>query len=71
VPERALHVGDSYRADVLGARRLGIGAVLIARGTGNPARLRDEHSDPDLVVLSDLFDLLDLLGIERPALSPA
>jgi len=71
VPERALHVGDSYRADVLGARRLGIGAVLIARGTGDPARLRDEHSDPDLVVLSDLFDLLDLLGIERPALSPA
>src|SRR3990170_5047274 len=70
-PERALHVGDSYRADVLGARRLGINAVLIARGTGDPARLRDEHSDPDLVVLSDLFDLLDLLGIERPALSPA
>jgi putative hydrolase of the HAD superfamily len=70
-PERAMHVGDSYRADVLGARRLGIRAALIARGTDDPARLRDEHSDPDLVVLNDLFDLLDVLGIKRPALSPA
>jgi len=70
-PGRALHVGDSYRADVLGARRLGIGAALIARSTSDPARLRDEHSDPDLVVLLDLLDLLDLFGIERPALSPA
>ena len=70
-PERALHVGDSYRADVLGARRLGIRAALIARATGDPARLRDEHSDPELLVLSDLFDLLDLFGIARPVASPA
>jgi FMN phosphatase YigB (HAD superfamily) len=70
-PERAMHVGDSYRADVIGARRLGIRAALIARGTGDPAQLRDEHSDPDLVVLSDLFDLLELMGIERPVASPA
>jgi putative hydrolase of the HAD superfamily len=70
-PERAMHVGDSYRADVMGARRLGISAALIARGPNDPARLRDEHSDPDLVVLSDLYDLLDLYGIERPVASPA
>ena len=70
-PERAMHVGDSYRSDVMGARRLGISAVLIARGPNDPARLRDEHSDPDLVVLSDLNDLLDLFGIERPVASPA
>jgi HAD superfamily hydrolase (TIGR01549 family) len=70
-PERAMHVGDSYRADVLGARRLGIRAALIARGPNDPARLRDEHSDPDLVVLSDLNDLLDAFGIERPVASPA
>ena len=70
-PERAMHVGDSYRADVLGARRLGIGAALIARGPNDPARLRDQYSDPDLVVLSDLNDLLDLFGIERPVASPA
>jgi hypothetical protein len=34
-------------------------------------RLRDEHSDPDLVVLSDLNDLLELFAIERPVASPA
>jgi putative hydrolase of the HAD superfamily len=70
-PERAMHIGDSYRADIMGARRLGISAALIARGANDPARLRDEHSDPDLVVLSDLNDLLDLFGIERPVASPA
>jgi putative hydrolase of the HAD superfamily len=70
-PERALHVGDSYRADVVGARKLGINAALIARGLNDPTRLRDEHSDPDLVVLSDLNDLLDLFEIERPVASPA
>ena len=70
-PDRAMHVGDSYRADVVGARKLGIGAALIARGPNDQARVRDEHSDPDLVVVSDLNDLLDLFGIERPVASPA
>jgi putative hydrolase of the HAD superfamily len=70
-PDRAMHVGDSYRADVIGARRVGIRAALIARGTSDPARVRDEHSEPDLVVLRDLFDLLDLFGIQRPVASPA
>jgi putative hydrolase of the HAD superfamily len=70
-PAGAMHVGDSYRADVLGARRLSIRAALIARGPNDPARLRGEHSDPDLLVLSDLNDLLDLFGIERPVASPA
>jgi FMN phosphatase YigB (HAD superfamily) len=70
-PEHAMHVGDSYRADVMGARRLGIPAALIARGLDDPVRLRDEHSDPDLVVLTDLNDLLELFAIERPVASPA
>jgi len=70
-PERALHVGDSYRADVIGARRLGINAVLIGRGGTDPARLREDHEDPDLVVISDLNDLLELLGIERTVAAPA
>lgn len=65
-PERALHVGDSYRADVLGARRLGIAAVMIARNTDDPARLREELADPDLLVIRDLYELLDVLAIERP-----
>ncbi|HUP82662.1 MAG TPA: HAD-IA family hydrolase [Candidatus Limnocylindria bacterium] len=70
-PESAMHVGDSYRADVLGARGVGIRAALIARGPNDPARLREEHSDPDLLVLSDLNDLLDVFEIERPVASPA
>lgn len=70
-PERALHVGDSYRADIFGARRMGINAVLIARGGGDPARLREEHADPELPIISDLNELLDLLAIARPSALPA
>ena len=73
-PDRAWHVGDSYKADVVGARRLGITPLLIDRyGGADPARVREEHEDPDLTILSDLYDLLEVLGLERPAstLSPA
>lgn len=70
-PERAMHVGDSYRADIVGARRLGINAVLIARNGRDAARQIQELDDPALVVVTDLFELLDLLGIARPAVSPA
>jgi putative hydrolase of the HAD superfamily len=66
-PAAALHVGDSYRADVLGARRAGMGAVLIDRRTDDPARLRDELEEPELPIIRDLLGLLDLLGIARPA----
>jgi putative hydrolase of the HAD superfamily len=66
-PAAAIHVGDSYAADIQGARKVGIGAVLIDRSGGDPLRMRAEHDDPDLVVISDLLELLDLLGIERPA----
>jgi putative hydrolase of the HAD superfamily len=71
--EKAWHVGDSFKADVEGARRLGISAILIDRYGGDPARVRDEREDPDLAVVSDLYDLLEILGLERPAstLSPA
>ncbi len=70
-PENAIHVGDSYKADVQGARRLGIGAVMIARQVADTAFMREELNDPELLVVTDLMELLDLLGIERPALSPA
>jgi putative hydrolase of the HAD superfamily len=70
-PARALHVGDSYRADVLGARRVGIGGVLIDRSGREPTSILEDTGDPDLVMVTDLFELLDLLRIERPALSPA
>lgn len=70
-PENAWHIGDSYRADVLGARRVGVTGVLIDRSGNDPARAREQHEDEDLTVITDLFELLDLLDIERPALSPA
>jgi putative hydrolase of the HAD superfamily len=70
-PANAWHVGDSYRADVIGARRVGINGVLIDRSGTEPARAREQHDDAQLMVITDLFELLDLLEIERPALSPA
>ena len=70
-PARSWHVGDSYMADIAGARRVGIHGVMIARDVADTAFLREKHDDPDLVVVADLMELLDLLGIERPALSPA
>jgi putative hydrolase of the HAD superfamily len=66
-PERAIHVGDNYQADVVGARRVGITPVLIDRHTSDPAARRAEHNEPDLPVVRDLFELIDLVGVERPA----
>jgi putative hydrolase of the HAD superfamily len=41
-PEEALMVGDSYRADVLGARAAGLDALLLDRkGTADPADVAD------------------------------
>jgi putative hydrolase of the HAD superfamily len=70
-PSRSMHVGDSYNADVKGARRVGIEPVLMDRSGADPARVREERDEPDLPVVTDLFELLDLLELERPALSPA
>ena len=55
-PERAVHVGDHYFADVLGARSVGIHAVMIDRfASGHPA---------DVPIIEDLYGLLPLLGLE-------
>lgn len=69
--DRALHVGDSYKGDVIGARRVGITPILIDRNSDDPARVRQEHDDPELMVVRDLFELLDVLGIARPATTEA
>lgn len=60
VPDYAMHVGDSYIRDVLGARALGITPVLIDR----MGMLQPEVLDCPLVY--DLYELLDMLDIERP-----
>jgi putative hydrolase of the HAD superfamily len=65
-PDRAVHVGDSVRADVEGARAVGISPVLIDRST----HVHAHHNDAlphDVPVITDLFGLLDLLDVLRPA----
>lgn len=60
VADYAVHIGDSYVRDVLGARSMGIHPVLIDR----MRLLQPETVDCPLVY--DLHGLLDLLGIEAP-----
>lgn len=55
-PECALHVGDSYEADYLGARQAGLHAALLCR-TGNPPR--------PCPAIRSLGDLPGLLGRNR------
>jgi putative hydrolase of the HAD superfamily len=67
-PADAWHVGDSYRADVVGARSAGIRPVLIQRHSDDAAKspTEDIPPDDDLPTIGDLLGLLDLLGLERP-----
>jgi putative hydrolase of the HAD superfamily len=68
-PERAWHVGDSYRADVLGARSVGIQPVLINRRVTDAAKpaAPELTLDDAVPLVSDLFGVLDLLDVPRPA----
>lgn len=52
-PEQAVHVGDHYYADVLGARSAGIYPVLLDR--------RDLAGNPDCTVITSLDDLPELV----------
>jgi putative hydrolase of the HAD superfamily len=61
IADYALHIGDSYVLDVLGARAAGITPVLLDRpGAVAPETL-------DCYVVRDLYGLLDALEIPRPA----
>ena len=69
-PADAVHVGDSVPADVQGARAAGIRPVLIervTRGHGAPVDEMDPFVAPDVPRIADLWQLADLLGIDRPA----
>jgi putative hydrolase of the HAD superfamily len=69
-PGDAIHVGDSQAADVEGARGVGMRAVLIARQEkvmpADPVTALDAH--PDGPRIADMWQLVDLLGLERPAM---
>lgn len=69
-PERAIHVGDSYPADVLGARAAGIHPVLMARSSSHFAPLVGVvPGDDDVAVVADMYDLLELIGIPAQAIA--
>ncbi len=61
IPDYAVHIGDSYVLDVLGARAASITPVLLDRpGKLDPAVM-------DCLVVRDLYGLLDALDVPRPA----
>lgn len=61
VGDFAVHIGDSYVLDVLGARAAGITPILLDRAG------RADRVPLDCLVTRDLYGLLDLLAIPRPA----
>lgn len=70
-PERVIHIGDSYRADVQGAQAVGIQPVLIDRAQmDDPGRERSPLPDgEDVPVVRDLYGLLELIGVGAPAVA--
>lgn len=66
-PERTVHVGDQYRADVLGSRALGIRSVLIDRRGRDHAELGVPPDEVARVpLIRDLTELLALLDVSLP-----
>ena len=59
-PEDAWHIGDSLEEDVGGARRAGLGAVLLDRNHIQP--LADPASAPEIRTVRTLQELEPLLG---------
>jgi putative hydrolase of the HAD superfamily len=57
IPDYAIHIGDSYIHDVLGARAVGVTPILIDR----PGKLRAD--EVDCILIRDLREVLDLLEI--------
>jgi len=66
-PSEVLHVGDDPTADVEGARRAGIAPILIDRHGRLDRPLGAGVEVDGVPVIADLGELLDLLGITRPA----
>jgi putative hydrolase of the HAD superfamily len=61
--EAILHIGDSYRADFLGARAAGLSAVWLNR--------QRQAAPDDCTVIASLDELLPLLGIPPASARPA
>jgi putative hydrolase of the HAD superfamily len=61
-PEEAVHIGDKYDADIIGARGVGIAPVLIDRD--------GQHQDADCVRVQDLREVLPILSAKGSSASP-
>jgi putative hydrolase of the HAD superfamily len=68
--DEVIHVGDDPAADILGARRAGIAAVLMDRHGRLDRPVGSGATIDGVPVIADLADLLDLLGVPRPAALP-
>lgn len=62
VPDYALHIGDSYIQDVLGARSVGMTPLLLDRSN------RFNPENVDCLLVHSLYEMLDLLEIPRPVM---
>lgn len=60
VPDYALHIGDSYIHDVLGARSVGMTPLLLDRAN------RFKPENVDCLLVHSLYEMLDLLEIPHP-----
>ncbi|MBA3779147.1 MAG: HAD-IA family hydrolase [Chloroflexi bacterium] len=69
-PERAVHVGDSYRADVTGAHGVGIRPVLLDRGGTGSEDAANAGPVSDLAVIGDLGGLLPVLEAQLATAGP-
>lgn len=66
-PSEVVHVGDDPTADIEGARRAGIAAILIDRHGRLDGPVGSGADVDGVPVIADLAELLDLLAIARPA----
>ncbi|MBN2043778.1 MAG: HAD family hydrolase [Anaerolineales bacterium] len=57
VPAETIYVGDNYYADIIGAQRAGMQAVLIDRERIFP--------EPDCLTICEIGELLGLLGLDH------
>lgn len=68
VPEEAIHIGDSYRADVQGASRLGIRPLWLRRPGEAPlyeADLPERKTPGPAQTIRSLSEVVTYLGIKR------
>jgi putative hydrolase of the HAD superfamily len=56
-PDRVIHIGDSYGADVLGAKALGITPILLLND--------NDESYEECICVDNLIDILNILGIKH------